>query len=296
MRREFPKFLHDRLASVPRAGEGVHSWLFCISRQLHAHLPAGDIVKLLEERTVTCGRRVPRSEIVEAVQNSLACAWEPNSSSQQPSVAKWPMVNHEQREAVIQSAATSSPLQKVGAVPVDQWETETIVDRLFPGDPMLCVGKSASQFITKPRERWRGQLDRHQFIVPSPMSDLTGLTKKGVRSAHTLNNTGPRRFLVVEFDIGTAEEHEAILLHLASFAPLVCALHSGGKSTHGWFFVCGQPEEKVLKFFRYAVSLGADYATWTRSQFVRIPGGLRDNGKRQHVVFLNFKPLEVAHE
>jgi hypothetical protein len=38
---------------------------------------------------------------------------------------------------------------------------------------------------------------------------------------------------------------------------------------------------------RYAVSLGADAATWTRSQFVRMPDGLRENGNRQVVYFFN---------
>jgi hypothetical protein len=37
----------------------------------------------------------------------------------------------------------------------------------------------------------------------------------------------------------------------------------------------------------YAVSLGADPATWTKSQFVRMPDGIRDNGKRQTVFWLN---------
>jgi hypothetical protein len=55
-----------------------------------------------------------------------------------------------------------------------------------------------------------------------------------------------------------------------------------------------QPDEKVARFFRYAVSLGADPATWTRSQFVRVPDGTRDNGRRQTVFFLNFKPLEAT--
>jgi len=87
----------------------------------------------------------------------------------------------------------------------------------------------------------------------------------------------------------------ALLLHLGGFAALVCALYSGNKSLHGWFLVDGLPEEKVLKFFRYAVSLGADRATWTRSQLVRMPDGLRDkNGTRQRVFFLNFKSLETA--
>jgi len=83
-----------------------------------------------------------------------------------------------------------------------------------------------------------------------------------------------------------------VLLHLAQFAPMVCAVHSGGKSLHGWFYVQGQPDEKVTKFFRYAVFLGADPATWTRSQFVRMPDGTRDNGSRQVVYFLGFRPME----
>ena len=123
------------------------------------------------------------------------------------------------------------------------------------------------------------------------MSAVTGLTKDGRDSKHTLANTGERRFLICEFDTGTPDEHAALLLHLGGFAPLVCVVHSGGKSLHGWFFVAGQPESKIEKFFRYAVSLGADRATWTRSQFVRMPDGTRDNGKRQTVYFLNFKPL-----
>jgi len=35
------------------------------------------------------------------------------------------------------------------------------------------------------------------------------------------------------------------------------------------------------------VGLGADKATWTRCQLVRLPGGLRETGKRQDVVYLN---------
>ena len=64
-------------------------------------------------------------------------------------------------------------------------------------------------------------------------------------------------------------------------------VHSGGKSLHGWFYCAGQPEEELRKFMRYAVSLGADPATWTRCQLVRLPGGLRDNGQRQTVLFCN---------
>jgi hypothetical protein len=109
-----------------------------------------------------------------------------------------------------------------------------------------------------------------------------------------LSNTGERRFLVCEFDAGTIDEHAAILLHLGRYAPLVCAVFSGRKSLHGWFFVHRHTEEKVLKFFRYGVSLGADPMTWTRSQFVRMPDGTRSGGERQTVFFLNFKPMEAT--
>src|SRR4030095_15110837 len=89
-----------------------------------------------------------------------------------------------------------------------------------------------------------------------------------------------------------ADTCAAILLHLAEFAPMVCAVHSGNKSIHGWFFVQGLAEARLIRFMRYAGSLGGDRATWTRSQFVRMPDGCRDNGNRQTVFFLNFKPLK----
>ena len=75
-----PGFVQDLLAARPKAGGGVHPWLFKVARQLHAHLPAGDIVKLLENRVADCGRHVPRTEIVDAVQSSLRCAWQPSSA------------------------------------------------------------------------------------------------------------------------------------------------------------------------------------------------------------------------
>jgi hypothetical protein len=40
MTRELPRFLKETLTAPPRAGEGVHNWLYCVARQLHAHWPA----------------------------------------------------------------------------------------------------------------------------------------------------------------------------------------------------------------------------------------------------------------
>jgi hypothetical protein len=202
-------------------------------------------------------------------------------------------VNQEQRAAIIRDGGGLCDLWEASRIRIDDngQHTEEIIDALFPGNPLLCAGKSMSDFDTRPREDWRGELSKLQLIVPSPMSAVTGLTKDRKESKHTLANTGTRRFLICEFDTGTPDEHAALLLHLGTIAPLVCSVHSGGKSLHGWFYVEKSAPDKIEKFFRYAVSLGADSATWTRSQFVRMPDGTRDNGRKQTVYFLNFKSL-----
>ena len=137
------------------------------------------------------------------------------------------------------------------------------------------------------RSEWRGELSALQLIVPSPMTARSGLTQDGKQSSHALSITGQRRFLLIEFDQGDVDDHAALLWHLALKAPLAMVVHSGSKSLHGWFFCAGQPEERLRQVMRYCVSLGADRATWTRSQFVRMPDGLRDNGKRQVVYYFH---------
>jgi hypothetical protein len=163
---------------------------------------------------------------------------------------------------------------------------------LFPGNPLLCCGKHINRdFGTGTREEWRGQLLVQQFIVPSPMTAEEGLKKDGGPSLRCLANTGPRRYLVIESDHGTVDTHAAVLWHLARLAPLVMVVHSGGKSLHGWFACQGSSEALQRRFMRYAVMLGADPATWTRCQFVRMPDGLRRRpsafGVRQSVFYFN---------
>ena len=298
MSNQLPEFLQALLKTPPRAGEGVHGWLFRVARQLHAHLPAVEIVSLLESRVANCGRAVPRSEIVSAVQNSLGCAWQPGgrdgAGSSNVSVPKWPGVNLEQREAITRDGGGLVDLWEASPVRIEDSEsrTEEIIDVLFPGDPLLCAGRSSYKFATRSRSEWRGELSALQLVVPSPMTARRGRTQDGKESAHALSITGPRRFLVVEQDSGTIDEQAAVLVHLANRAPLAVAVHSGSTSVHGWFYCVEQPEEKLHRFMRYAVSLGADRATWGRSQFVRMPDGIRNVGRRQRVFFFN--PAVIA--
>ena len=211
-------------------------------------------------------------------------------------------------EAVVRTGNGLVDLWEASPVRLDSNEpkTEEIIDSLFPGNPLLCCGWTRYHFDTRVRMRW-SKLHDLQFIVPNPMTASRGPTQGQKLSAHALSNTGARRFLIVEFDFDTSDSAEearlltktetegrdvrdlsaALLLHLAEKAPLVLAVHSGGKSLHGWFYCAEIAEEKVSRFFRYAMSLGADRANWNPSQFARMPDGRRENGKRQTVYFFN---------
>jgi len=281
--------VQDFLAHCPKAGDGVNHWIYRAALTLHrARVPESKMPALILAAVTNCGRAVTDKEIERAVVNSGHSLR--SGIPAELRTPRWPQPNQEHIEAITHAGVGLAGLK--GMSPV-KWSdgkahTEEIVDILFPGNPLLCVGLSKYSFNTMPRETWRGRLAARQFIVPSPMSKVSGITKDGKSSRHTLDNTGPRHFLVVEFDKGSFDQHAAILVHLAQFEPLVMAVHSGSKSLHGWFCVHGEPDTKVEKFFRYAVSLGADPQLWVRSQFVRLPDGRRDSGKRQEVVY--FKP------
>jgi len=290
---ELPRFVRDLLAAPPRRGKGLNLWFYRVARVLHPYRDSAEIIELV--RAATTGEPVKHGEIERAVQRSAATAWKPGQTlPNEPQISAWPKVNAEQRDAVIAS----------GTGLVDLWEasplrfednkshTEQIIETLFPGDVLLCAGRSNTDFATRSREEWRGKLVALQLIVASPMKARIGRTQDGKESAHTLQSTGARRFLVIEQDTGTIDEQSAVLLHLAERAPLALAVYSGSKSIHGWFYCASQPEEKLRSFMRYAVTLGADSMMWTRSQFARMPDAKPPDGKRQALYFFNPEVLQ----
>jgi hypothetical protein len=298
---KLPQWLLDMIASVPSAGSGVHLWLYKVARQLHAHRHEEDIVRLLMSACQGCGRPVPVHEIRDAVVNSRNTAWQPLGSSgsvQGESKPAWPAVNPDARRKAICGAGIEGVADLWAASPTvctsDSLDAEFFIDRLFPNDPLLCIGRTNAEFATAPREDFRGRLSKMSLIVPSSMSALTGKRKKDDKvSAHTLENTGPRHYLVTEFDQGAGDEQAALIWHLKQFAPLTVIIWSGGKSLHAWWKCCGVDEAKVRAFMHYAVILGADPATWTRSQFVRLPQGWRADKKAlQEVVYFDHTRVE----
>ena len=204
-------------------------------------------------------------------------------------MSNWPLPNKPLIAELTASGPSVPELRSLSPVTIPALlsDPEFVIDSLFGENQLLCIGRTSREFATRPRNEWLGQLGDMQFLVPTSMRAVWGLTKKGYWSQHTLQNTGPREYLVVEFDTGDSEHQTALLYHLGALAPLVLAVHSGGKSIHGWFSCRGADDRQLESFFRYAVSLGADDATWSRSQFVRMPNGVRENGRRQDVLFLN---------
>jgi len=161
---------------------------------------------------------------------------------------------------------------------------------LMGGDPksLVCVGGTVKTARTYPLDEATRQASDSALIVPSLMTAKEGMNKDGKPSHRCLDNTGERRFLVIEFDSFKSKDDQAsILMFLSEFAPLCAVVDSAGKSLHGWFYCSGQSEAELWRFMRVAVLLGADPVPWSRCQMVRMPEGLRDNGERQSLRYFD---------
>jgi hypothetical protein len=303
---KLPSKLRKQIEACPAKGQGVHHWLFTTALLLHRYFSEDQIDEILAQYVSCDGRE---REIRDAVANSgkIMRGEVPSSGL----TKAWPAVDYTTvHKIVVGSRVRLSHLQVNSPVllGIDRPMTEEIVDALFPDNPLLCFGLSANSFHTKLREFWRGRESNFQFIVPNPMLKETGITRDGKDSKRCLDNTGPRRFLVIEFDITENDEkwgsyvrewkakgisvldaNAALLLELARrglpHLPLALAVYSGGRSIHAWYWCEGLTDEQLRPFMVRAVRLGADYATWTKCQLVRMPDGTRDDGKRQLVYF-----------
>jgi hypothetical protein len=271
--------------------------------QLHKYMDANQICNVLALAVEDCGRDVPSDEIWNAVKNSMKL---PNLPQQKPPFkgtqrnGKWAAVNNCARAEVIAKhphakieLAYNSPVLVTDNNPDATW----FVQKLYHPDDLLCIGNSVKDTRATPLSI----IVRHKLeiclMVPSPMSSRTGHTQNGKVSERCLDNTGPRRYLVTEFDTGTSDEQAGVIYHLMEYCPLVMVLWSGNRSLHAWWNCDGADDLKQRNFFNYAVSLGADPATWTRSQLVRSPQGWRtEKAVRQAVLYFNPSQVNTSRD
>lgn len=166
--------------------------------------------------------------------------------------------------------------------------TRHLLQSLFEADELLCLGRRRERAEIATLSGWLEHpgLAEFQFVVPSPMLGRSALTQEGTLSPRALANVGRRVNLVIEFDQGSLDDQARKLRFLdVALRRLVLVVFSGNKSLHGWFRVGDLAEEDCRELFEAALALGADKATWAKNQWVRLPGGQRDNGERQEVIY-----------
>jgi hypothetical protein len=265
----------------PIEGEGVNRWTFKTACGLfRAGWSEDDIRDYLNEHTTRSGWQAD-TEIERAIER--APQWIKQGAAS--SCRKWPDINLATRRESLSNNIGIEELQHMS--PVKHTRADQVLPILFPGNPLIWAARSVRPEIgnTLPLRQWFPVAGMQQFIVPNPMIGRE-IPQNG-KSRRCLTNTGPRIYLVVESDSGSADEQAAILWHLARFARLVMAVHSASKSVHGWFHVADRPEKANRAFMEYAVSLGADPATWVKCQPVRMPAGHRPGKGKQEILFFN---------
>jgi hypothetical protein len=278
----------------------------------------GDVIDLAGALWDVADRRVVVERLLGGEAPTATTAPDARQAASRPLEPKWPARNLTEIDTIVRDGIGLVDLWESSPVRFDDDSShaEEIIDTIFPGNPLLCIGETEYKFATKPRKEWGGRLSNYPLIVPNPMLRTEGVTQTGRLSQHTLAATASRIYLVIECDfsrrdnsgeptvflplidawerdgIEVADAGAAILWHLKDCLPLVLGVHSGGKSVHGWFAAFDHEDDDLWPFMRLAYSLGADRVTWTRSQFVRLPDGRRQNGVRQVTYY--FDPTKAV--
>jgi hypothetical protein len=293
-------FSHKKTVSVTLplpVDNGIHSQIMSLARKCEqAGFTLESALCALEKwrNTYTFRRPVLAKEIFDAISTAYRTSSRGLFAKVHMNVPRpptWPAPNPEKRARLIDTGFhlvtlwENSPYQHSSSgAPL----TELILEHLFPSNSLVCMGRNTREFDTRPLSEWRNP-ERLQFVVPSPMSARTGRKKDGSgESAHTLANTGPRRFLVVDYDDRAGlDVHAGASWYLGTLLPLVLVVWTGGKGLHSWHGVKRKSDEELRSFFSLACEFGGDPRLWLRSQFARVPDGIRDNGETQTVIYFN---------
>lgn len=270
--------LARKLAHPPEPGENRHTWLFSVAAAFKARgADMKEVQRRLEEGARVAGWTDRLPDIARDI--ARLCA-----TDAPPSGKLWMPARSEEARA---HALTFPPLfapEPKAMTPAD------VLPSLFREEALICVARDQIHATTQSLTDVLPIAGHMSFVVANPMRASHGLTREGLASSRCLGNACPpiaRRYIVIEFDTGDSLSAQASLLTAlhTDEAPLALVVFSGGKSLHGWFNVSGLRPSAKLFAFRRGVRLGADASLWDPCKLVRMPGGLRDNGSRQHVFF-----------
>jgi hypothetical protein len=282
-----------RWANQPmRPGEGLHVDIFRAAIML---LEAGydeettfGFLRKAADRVTD--RHVPDREVRGAISSA-----KDKMAGGTLNTVKWPPYNATLREEIIKSRPITPQdlADSAAALPQD---SAYYLDHIYLETDFICLAPAATTFFTVTKAQALANVRAGQvfeYVNPTPMTDTHGLTKEGKASAHSVGNTAPKKFQVVEFDHGEVHEHAAIHWYLARFAPLFMIVYSGGKSLHGWYDVSRMGPSEQVDFFSHAVQIGADPKMHSPCQFSRLPCGVNAKTGRAQSVLL-FEPKHLS--
>ena len=196
---------------------------------------------------------------------------------------------HEQQDCLEDDLRNMSPMPPPAS-------TMEALKELFEPDELLNLGSSKTRTFTAELSEWSNcsVLTSMPYMVPNPMTARRGMTKSGVPNRpRTQSNTGPRKWVIVEFDKPPIEWQPSLIMELTDISGQLptLVLWSGNKSLHAWWAIRDADPESVHSFEMEAVRLGADPVFCgenSRHQLVRTPMAIReDNKKVQEVLFWN---------
>ena len=279
----YPKAFRDLLSGVP-AGMPRHDWINKVAFHGIRYRTAEKLEATLNTIAETMGWQAERdfsreiSRAVRDAEDSLKHGV-PRTAERTPD---WPAPSIEARSR----RAAHKPLFSIcdgAATGRESWQ------KLFSSEDLVCAGPNEFSAETRPRDEWFDFLGGLQFVVPNPMSAVEGKKRDGKASSRCRENAPiRRRWIVLETDLGTSLDEQAAVLSSLDHprCPLCAAVFSGGKSIHGWFDAKQLSSAEQIRWFRHAVYLGHDPKLWLPWQWVRSPGGRRDNQAIQRVLFL----------
>jgi hypothetical protein len=157
------------------------------------------------------------------------------------------------------------------------------LNRIYKDFAWESTGKKGEVHF-KTAEEWKGT--RVNFYANHY---TTGSAFKPGTTDRTNANVLLTPYIIVEFDslVKDPEENKrngaALLKYLSAAFDLTMVVDSGNKSCHGWFLNNEKMTQEAKFFLR---QLGADMQTMRPSQPVRLPGGRRENGRIQSVLYV----------
>lgn len=299
LKASLPPGCRYNLNNPPSAGGGLNTYILKTAKSLEGHCTRERAISLLRKMAKDAGRKPGRKLEIE-IERQLDTAWSGRDYQRQCVEASAESDLELISRIEDQGRKLGDNLEKLKELSPrklndrQRWSA-TALRMLFPGDPLLCTSCDQMNGVTEPRTHWQHP-SRLSHIVAAPMTAKFGLTQGGKQSQHSLSNTGPRRFLVQEFDNKPLDDQAAIIIHLMRHDGVYPAIivFSGNESLHTWWFVGhlteADPEEATLVSMKQQLlRLGSCKGPINnRHQFVRMPDGTREKtGARQEIIFVN---------